>query len=42
MGEVLQERVIELSNLRGGLTLAAYCLALLALGAWLFRRRDLQ
>lgn len=33
---------IVVSNLRGGLTLSAYLLVLLALGTWLFRRRDLH
>ncbi|CAN5273794.1 hypothetical protein BH20ACT5_BH20ACT5_21950 [soil metagenome] len=33
---------VLLSNLRGGLTLTAYSLVLLAVGAWLFRRRDLH
>ena len=33
---------IVVSNLRGGLTLSAYLLLLLALGTWLFRRRDLH
>lgn len=32
---------LVLSNLRGGLTLAAYCLVVLLAGAVLFRRRDL-
>jgi ABC-2 type transport system permease protein len=35
-------RAIHLSNLHGGLLLAASCAALLAAGAWLFRRTDLQ
>ncbi len=30
------------TNLRGGLTLTAYTLVLLAVGTWLFRRRDLH
>lgn len=33
---------LVVSNLRGGLTLTAYTLALLAIGTWLFRRRDLH
>ncbi len=33
---------IVVSNVRGGLTLSAYLLVLLALGTWLFHRRDLH
>jgi hypothetical protein len=33
---------LVVSNLRGGLTLAAYTVVLLAVGSWLFRRRDLH
>lgn len=33
---------IVVSNLRGGLTLTAYLVVLLAVGTWLFRRRDLH
>lgn len=33
---------VIVSNLRGGATLAAYTVVLLAVGSWLFRRRDLH
>lgn len=33
---------IVVSNLRGGLTLGIYTVVLLAVGSWLFRRRDLH
>lgn len=41
-GSVVEFTEFVLTNLRGGVTLAAYCLVLLAIGTWLFRRRDLQ
>lgn len=41
-GSFVEFSELVLSNLRGGLTLAAYLLVLLAVGTWLFRRRDLH
>lgn len=41
-GSFLDFEELVISNLRGGLTLSAYCLVLLAVGTWLFRRRDLH
>ncbi len=40
-GQFEQTRELVIGNLRGGLVLAAVVLAILALGGWLFRRRDL-
>lgn len=41
-GNVLEGTQVVISNLEGGLTLTAYVLALLLVGTWLFKRRDLH
>lgn len=41
-GSITDYQELVVSNVRGGLTLAAYTLVLLVVGSWLFRRRDLH
>ncbi len=41
-GSFIEFTELIVSNVRGGLTLTAYLLVLLAAGTWLFRRRDLH